>query len=125
MPFTKDMAQKLVDLEQQRLGRFAEQQREAFTEQVRSWETAVRADKEIGGDKFDENLVIAEQALAKLGTPALTEMLEQTGLGSHPEIVRLFVKLGPLVREDNPVPGSPAGGKEPDLLTRLYGAKQS
>ena len=93
------------------------------TATLAEWEDAVKKDKDLGGEKFDENIIAAQAALKALGTPELTELFRQTGYGSHPEIVRLFVKLAPLVREERP---GASGRREPTKETsreeRLYGA---
>lgn len=49
-------------------------------------------------------------------------MLQQTGLGSHPEVIRLFVKLAPAVREERPgsLLGGQGGKKEPTRAELLY-----
>src|SRR5699024_3254227 len=77
---------------------------------------------EIGGAKFDENLAAAEQAVKALATPELKELLDNTGLGNHPEMVRLFVKLSPLVREDQGLStGGTRGGESKSRADLLYG----
>jgi len=119
---TKDVAQKLVDLEASRLERFASEQAKAHEERVASWAEEAKKDKEFGGDKFEKNLVAAEQAVKALATPELRELLDNTGLGNHPEMIRLFVKLSPLVREDQgPGAGASGGGREESRAELLYG----
>ena len=119
---TKDVAQKLVDLEASRLERFSSEQAKAHEERVKSWAEDTKKDKEIGGAKFDENLAAAEQAVKALATPELKELLDNTGLGNHPEMVRLFVKLSPLVREDQGLStGGTRGGESKSRADLLYG----
>ncbi|MNN57775.1 hypothetical protein D3C81_1727790 [compost metagenome] len=67
--------------------------------QVGEWETALRNDSEFGGANFEANVAIAQQALADFGTPELTAMLKESGLGSHPEVVRFFHKVGQQLAE--------------------------
>ena len=76
------------------------------------WEGEVKADTDLGGDNFEETKRLAVTAVAKLGTPALGKFLNDFGIGSHPEIVRLLVKAGKLVDEDGPGGGSPPGGDQ-------------
>lgn len=120
--FSKETAQKLIDFETKRQQSLMSAIDAESTAQRKAWEEAARTDKELGGDKFDENLAAAQEALNALATPALREMLEQTGIGSHPEVVRLFVKLAPLVREPRPGVGLNGQKKEPSRLELLYGA---
>ncbi|WP_347989909.1 hypothetical protein [Methylomonas sp. AM2-LC] len=73
--------------------------------EVLAWTEASKADKEFGGDKFDENLGIAKKALDAFATPELKAVLAKTGLGNHPELIRAFFKAGKLISEDQLVPG--------------------
>lgn len=71
-----------------------------------SWATAAKADKEIGGDKLPESLSTAKRALDQFGTPALRELLDSTGLGNHPEVIRAFARAGKAISEDKVVGGA-------------------
>ena len=87
----------------------------------KEWAEASRADKEIGGEKFDENLGIAKHAMTKLATPELTKLLVDTQLGNHPEVLRLFHRIGKAISEDKVIPGN--GAPTPtanDRLAALY-----
>ena len=112
---TQDQAQKLVSLEAEQRTAQAQQ----FVEQIASWEASIKADKEIGGDKFEENLGVAKVALDKFGTPELKDFMEGTGAGSHPEIVRLLVRVGQAIKEDNPGGGTPPAPSK-DIVERMY-----
>lgn len=91
----------------------------AHEKQVSEWETAAKADKEFGGDKFNENAALARSAVDKLGSPELKTFLDESGLGNHPELVRMFVKVGKAIAEDDPGGGSPAA-KEKSAAEILY-----
>ena len=52
------------------------------------------------GTKFDEKVNHARWAVKEFGSDALLQMLDQTGLGSHPEVVKLFAKIGESVGDD-------------------------
>lgn len=119
-------AQNLVNFEQDRIRAMQQAQQEAHQNQINDWIEQTKKDRELGGEKFNENLTAAQEALGELATPELREVLEQTGLGSHPEMVRLFHKLAPLVREENPASpsGHPSSGEQ-SRLERLYGKQAS
>lgn len=53
------------------------------------------------GNDYEANLDLSKKALAKLGTPELVDHLEKSGLGNHPEMVKLFHKLGTAISEDS------------------------
>lgn len=99
---TQEQAQMFVDYEAARVQEGAQAQMDAHTQQVADWEASAKADKEFGGDKFDENLGVAMLGMEKLGTPELKDFLEKSGAGSHPEVLRTFYRMGLLLKEDNP-----------------------
>lgn len=74
-----------------------------------TWESQVRADKEFGGDKLDENLGLAAKFRDTFGSPELKQLLDKTGLGNHPALVRAFIKAGKSISQDSPVMGSGSG----------------
>lgn len=86
------------------------------------WSDDSKNDTEFGGEKFGENVNVANAALEKFGTPALTEMLKQSGLGVHPEMVRVFYRIGKLISQDS-VAGAIASAASADKTQaqRMYG----
>ena len=95
---TQEQADKLVAFDAQRTlqAQEASQQQavEFRNQQVGEWETALRSDAVFGGANFDANVAVAKQFLTDFGTPELSAFLAESGLGSHPEVVRLFHKAG-------------------------------
>lgn len=100
-------SQKLVDMYAAQQQAEAQASSESYSQTVKDWVDEAKSDTEIGGDKFDENVGIAKRGIDKFGTPKLVEVLEQTGLGSHPEFIRLFTRVGKLISEDDPGSGEP------------------
>lgn len=108
-------AQKLADI----AAKQAQRQVEAHTKLVESWVESVKADKDIGGDKLEENLGIARKALDTFGTPELRDVLNASGLGNHPEVIKAFVKAGKAISEDKFVAGAPKGS-DTDPARKLF-----
>lgn len=109
-------AQKLADVG----AKMAQRQVEAHAKLVESWAEQVKTDNEIGGDKLAENLGVARKALEAFGTPGLRDVLNATGLGNHPEIIRAFYKVGKAISEDRFVGGAPKGGTADDPAKKLF-----
>lgn len=63
--------------------------------------------KETWGDKFDANVTIAKEALAKFSTPELIQALDESGAGSDPRVVEAFYNIGLKMQED---PSRATGG---------------
>lgn len=95
---------------------------EAFVAQVQDWAKATTADPEIGGKALQENLAAGRRALATHGTPELKALLDNTGLGNHPEVVRFFTRIGKTIPvEDKVVTGERSGSSTKSLAERIYG----
>jgi len=107
-----DRASKLMDLHASTLKAFAEQTVQEIQAQQTKWEDEIKADPTIGGDKLPSNLIKVSKFLDAMGTPELREALDATGAGSHPAIVRFFIKMASEHAE-----GTPAGGTPPPVTT--------
>lgn len=128
---SNDQAQALVPVAEQFAQRVAEQIEAAsmanIAQQRAAWLAEAKADPEIGGDKWDGNIVLAAKALDTLGftkgTPFRT-LLDDSGLGNHAEMIRAFVKVGRAVSEDSDfVRGGVATSGPRTLAETLYPAK--
>lgn len=109
-------AQKLADIG----AKMAQRQAEAHAQLVETWTEQVKTDKEIGGDKLAENLGVARKAIDTFGSPELKALLNSTGLGNHPEVVKLAFKVGKAISEDGFVSGSPKGNTTNDPAKKLF-----
>lgn len=80
----------------------AMQARQAEVKQatMAEWETQSKGDKEFGGAKLTDNVALAQKALQQFGTPELSTLLKESGLGNHPEIIRAFYRAGKAISED-------------------------
>lgn len=116
---TQDAAQHMLDRVAPVIARQQQAAMQAVNEQ---WVSQVKADKEIGGDRLQQNLAIAKRARDAFGTDGLRRLLNESRIGNHPEMIRFFVRAGQAITEDSFVSGGtrpPSGGK--DAATVLYG----
>lgn len=97
---TQEQAQRVADLGAKQAQGFAAQLLEQQKTLTTEWANQTTTDKEIGGDKLPENLAVAKKALDTFGSPELKTLLNQSGLGNHPDIVRFMVKAGRAISED-------------------------
>lgn len=88
-------AQKLADV----AVKWQQRQIEGHANTVKGWVEQSKTDKEFGGDAFDANLGVARKAIETFGSKELVELLDSTGFGNHPEIVRAFYKAGKAISE--------------------------
>jgi len=117
---TQEQAQKLMDIAAKQVQASSQKQFDDFNQLLEDWRTQSENDGEFGGDKFDENVKVAQNAVNKYGTPELQQLLKDHGMGNHPEVIRFMVKVGRTLNED--VPGSSGASSNPagDRVDRMY-----
>lgn len=131
---SQDAAQKFLDRIAPKLAEGnANAISEAMKSTVNKWAEQSKADAEFGGEKLTENVAVATKAVERFASPALRALLgpyhreknpNGTGLGNHPEVVRLFWKMGKAISEDKVVPGTTDPGKGArSAADVLYGPK--
>ncbi len=103
----------------------------AYTAKVAQWEADVKADTDLGGANYDTTLAQVKLVMDKIA-PAGSKLegfktlVNETGLGNHPEFVRFVAAIGKLMGEDKGLGGGGgAGGGSGDnadipLEKRLY-----
>jgi hypothetical protein len=100
-------AQKVVD----KVGPvLAARQLEMHQAATAEWGKQSQSDKEFGGEKLPANLAVAEGALKAFATPELRELLQKSGLGNHPEIIRFMYRAGKAISTDDYVGASQGSG---------------
>lgn len=123
MGLNQEQAQKFVDLFASEVQAGEDRQVEAFNQLMTDWREKSANDQEFGGDKFEESVGIARSAIDKFGTPELKQLLEDHGVGNHPEVIRFMVKVGRLTNEDVPGSSGSPTSKAEDRVSILYPTK--
>ncbi len=125
----QDQAQALVDFYaaqveglSSRLGSSVMHDHDTYIgESRKEWAAAARKDEEIGGVRHQHAVGVAQNALRQVATPDLVSILAETGLGDHPEIIRLFYRIGTRIGED-PVMSGGRGHASTGLADLFYGS---
>ena len=125
---SQDAAQKLLD----KMGPSIEARQMEQIETLRTeWAEAAQNDKEFGGEKLQENLSVAKKALDQFGTPELRALLNESGLGNNPEVIRFMFRAGKAISQDTYVGSTtganPKGGPKGfnDMASELYRNQQT
>lgn len=71
----------------------------------KQWAQQIRVDPELGGEALQENLGMANRAFKQFATPEFIKFLKGSGLSSHPEVVRVFYRIGKSMSPDMGVTG--------------------
>lgn len=85
------MAQRLHDAYVQRM---MDGQSNSVLDQQRQFEDWGNEIKKEYGTAYDEKVGMARRAVRAFGSDNLSDMLNDTGLGNHPEMIRAFAKIG-------------------------------
>jgi hypothetical protein len=121
---SQEQAQKVADLGAKMSTRWTDALQSQIQAQSDAWVDAAKADKEIGGDKLNENLGLAKTALGKFGTPELRELLNTSRLANNPEVIRLLVKVGRAISDDSRAIGGGGTSTPKSAADVLYPSQQ-
>ena len=115
-----EQAQQLVDFETQAGQVRATQQDEEQRARVRAWAEETKA---FYGANLEKEVGFALRAADNFGGPELRALLEQTGLGNHPVIIRTLSQIGRAISEDVCPGGKPSAPQDKTFAEALYGTK--
>ena len=113
MKLSQDQYQSLVEYDTKRTAALVEAGAAAYNNRVNEWADATKTDNELGGEALQQNLSIAKLGIDTYGTPELASILaapsaenpDGLGLGNHPEIIRLFHRVGATLKESDLIEG--------------------
>jgi hypothetical protein len=106
----QEQAQSLVDLGAKQLAAITAAQQAAQEAQANEWRAAAEKDPEFGGAKLSEHIALAERGMNQFATPEFVGFLRESGLGNHPEMIRIFWKIGKATANDTFMGGGVAAG---------------
>ena len=103
----QEAAQKLIDLQTTMVAKQADEYQKAVVAQGQKWAAEVKSDPELGGENYDKSVSSAIKVIQSFGDPALTELLNDSGLGNHPALFKFCHRISAAISEDKFVmPGS-------------------
>lgn len=120
---TNDQANQLAPLAVKVQERMLSQQADDFTAIKASWAKEAKADSEIGGAKWAETEALAARGLDTLGFPQgspFRKLLDESGLGNNPDMIRAWRRVGEKLGEDRIEPTDALKAIKPDRLEALY-----
>jgi len=121
---SNEQAQKLADFYCAKQAEIPAQLVRKAEELEAQWAEAARKDKEYGGDSFDRSIGLANSALKALDTDgSITKMLAETRMLNNPEMIRLLVRVGSKVTEDQAPGGNWSAGRKSPAETLYPGMK--
>lgn len=120
---SQEAAQKLADtyapLMSTKIEEIRQEGLNAFQEVVNGWKDETL--KELGSEN-KKALAYAAKCRQKFGNEKFVEMLNETGVGNHPEMVKFLINIGKTISEDSFVDGN--GTTKVDPLKAMYPTMQ-
>lgn len=117
---TQENAQKVVDMGAKLVQDAANQQKSTLEAMKAEWAESTKKDSELGGDKLQANIETAVKARNTFGSEGLNKILDESGLGNHPEVIRFFRNVGKAISEDSLVTDKSNPAKETSEAELLY-----
>lgn len=119
--------QKLVDKHVAEIQRLNDFYKTSWENQKNDWKTSFEKDPEIGGNRADTTLNAARQFLSTHGGSAaqqteLRQLMDSTGVGNHPALIRLLAKANSVLSEGKPLPGMKPIEAPKSKVARRYGS---
>ena len=87
--------------------------RDDVMQKAQGWRKDAESDPEFGGAHFQENMGIAAKAYKTYASPELRKMINVSGLGNHPEFIRMFYRIGKAMSQDTGVQGGASAPAAP------------
>lgn len=112
-------AQKVFDLGVRLSKNFTKSLDTATEAMQTQWLKDTQADAEIGGAQLEANVAVAQKARDAFASEGLRKLLNDSKLGNHPEVLRLFFRIGKALKEDKTVTGGDAN-QATSMESRLY-----
>ena len=127
MGLSQKQYQSLIEYDINRAQQLNEAAVESWNGRVEDWRKSAKADKEIGGEKFAENLKVAESAIKQFGDADLRALLKSPSpenpnglaIGNHPAVLRFLNRVGKAIADPKLLQGDAAPQTE-GTLRRMY-----
>lgn len=121
---SNEQAQAFLNEKDSLVRGIVEQQKQALDARATRWAEDVKNDKEIGGEALNENVETAKRFVQRFASDAMKKELDDTGLGNHPELIRMLSRAGKMMKEDTTIfPGAKGGSGAVAMEDVFYGDK--
>lgn len=119
---SNEAAQAMLKREEAMLQKLQDANAEAFDNRVESWRQDVLADKQLGGENFEKTKLDAQKAVKHFGDEDFIKILNETGYGNNPSVVRFLANIGALMQNDSLIASGKEQPGEKPLHEYFYGS---
>lgn len=116
-----EVAQSLLERENAAVKGYHDQVVSSYEKEKASWVELSKNDSEIGGEHFGQNVELGRRAMEKFANPAAIKIIEDSGYGNHPDIIRMFMNIGKAMAEDKMVQPGAQAKNEKSMVELFYG----
>lgn len=102
---SQTQAQAILNRESQAAASLEASQATLLKDQAQTWLDTAAKDPEIGGEAFPRHAELTKRFTDTFGSEALRQALDATGLGNHPEFIRLAYRVAQTMTDDQWVTG--------------------
>lgn len=120
---SKEQAQVILDMQSKSLSSFQEKTLSQFNEQVKAWGEEIASDKEFGGDRLQESVNLAKNAVKAYAGEDLLKELDESGYGNHPKLFKMLVKIGKEMEAGSLVHSNAQESRPKSMADLFYGTK--
>lgn len=119
-------AQQIIDMQAALEVKREQAETDARLKQSQAWADEVKNDPDIGGERYQASVETAVKVIQAFGDPTLTGLLNDSGLGNHPALVKFCHRIGKAISEDKFVlPGSQSSTGRKSNEEVFYGGGKS
>jgi hypothetical protein len=98
---SNEAAQSLLDKQDAALAEIVQKAEDLEEKQIDAWRQEVIADPIMGGDNLAKTSENAKRVIEKFGSQEVIELLNTTGYGNNPHVVKLLSSIGEQMGDDD------------------------
>lgn len=118
---SQEQAQTLLERDESAAQAGVQAMQDRAAQLSKQWLDQAKADPEIGGDKFEESVTLANRALEELFPGIeIRKFMDASGFGNHPSILKGFTKIGKMLQPEKIVQATSQPPARPPMEKRLY-----
>lgn len=118
---SQEAAQKMVERESAVADALFNAQQQQALADAKAWGEQVERDPVMGGENFKATAFYASKGMEIHGSPELAQILNNSGYGNHPAVVKLFSKLGRAAAPDSFERSAALPVEKKSMAERWYG----
>lgn len=115
--FSKKQVQAAIDRENDSIS----SKIEGLAVKSDEWVKQISLDKELGGENFNKSAELAKRVVQKFGSEELKKILRDSYFGNHPEVIRIFSRIGKAMSADELVLSGEIPARKKTTAELLYG----